>query len=76
MLGLEFTAADCVGYAHFTMIGLATTSIYGEDMLARHVPQAAAYMIRMEERPHVQAMMADRAAATAAFIALNMPYDG
>lgn len=76
ILGSEFSAADCVAYVHFTMIRLATVTIYGEDLLARLVPEAAAYMARMDERPHIRTMMADRAAATAAFIELNVPYDG
>lgn len=76
ILGLEFTAADCVAYVHFTMIRLATLSIYENDMLEHYVPEAAAYMARMNERPHIQTMMAQRTAATTAFIELNVPYDG
>ena len=76
VLGSEFTAADCVAYVHFTMIRLATTAIYGEDMLERHVPKAAAYMSRMDDRPHIRTMMAQRRAAMTAFIDLNVPYDG
>jgi hypothetical protein len=33
-------------------------------------------MERMASRPHVQTMLADREAALAAFIALNVKYDG
>ena len=72
----EFTAADCVAYVHFTMIRLATMSIYEEGMLERYVPEAVAYMTRMDERPHFRTMMAQRAAATTAFIELNVAYDG
>lgn len=75
-LGSEFTAADCAAYVHFTMIRLATLAIYGEDMLERYIPEAAAYMARMEKRPHIRTMMADRAVATTAFVDLNVPYDG
>lgn len=74
--GHEFTAADCAAYVHFTMIRLATSSIYGEDMLEGYVPEAAAYMTRMSERPHIRTMMAQRAEATTAFIELKVPYDG
>lgn len=76
VLGSEFTAADCVAYVHFTMIQLAAVAVYGEDMLGRHIPEAAAYMSRMDERPHIRTMMAQRAAATTAFVDLNVPYDG
>jgi len=76
ILGSDFTAADCVAYVHLLMIRLATSQIYGEDMLERHLAAAAPYMLRMEERPHVQTMMRDRAAATAAFRALDVKYEG
>jgi len=76
ILGPEFTAADCAAYVHFTMIRLATVAIYAEDALERHMPEAVAYMARMDDRPHIRTMMAQRALATAAFIDLNVPYDG
>jgi glutathione S-transferase len=76
VLGSEFTAVDCVAYVHFTMIRLATVAIYGEDMLERLIPETAAYMPHMEERPNTRIMMADRAAATATFVDLHLPYDG
>lgn len=74
--GAAFTAADCVAYVHFTMINLATEAIYGEKLLARLVPQAAAFMTLMDKRPHVRTMMADRIAATKAFADLDVAYDG
>lgn len=76
VVGPDFTVADCVAYVHFTMIKLATRRIYGEDLIVRHVPVAAAYMRLMEERPHVRTVMAGREAAMAAFVALNVPYYG
>lgn len=76
VLGAAFTAADCVAYVHFTMVKLATTRIYGEDLIDRHLPDAAAYMRLMDERPHVRTVMAGREEALAAFVALNVPYDG
>jgi len=36
------------------MIRLATSTIYGENMLARHVPGAESFMAMMDERPHVR----------------------
>jgi glutathione S-transferase len=71
-----FSAADCVASVHFTMIALATSKIYADDMVARHVPQAGAYMRLMETRPHVRRIAADRRRALAAFLALNVKYDG
>ncbi|MFA6114086.1 MAG: glutathione S-transferase [Sphingomonas sp.] len=76
IFGAAFTAADCVAYVHFTMIRLASSAIYGEDMIERHLPMAVDYMALMDERPHIRTMMADRAAAMTAFLAQNVPYDG
>ncbi len=76
ILGSPFTAADCAAYVHFLMITLATRKIYGQDMLEHHIPQAAAFMRLMEARPHVQTIALGREAALAAFIALNVKYDG
>lgn len=76
ILGSSFTAADCVAYVHFVMIRHATLTIYGEDMLERLLPQAAAYVTLMDARPHIRTMMADRSAAIAAFTALDVAYEG
>ena len=72
----QLTAADCAAYVHFTMIKLATDTIYGEDLLARHIPRSAEYMRFMDTRPHIQSMMAQRADAMTAFLALGVAYDG
>lgn len=74
--GAKFTAADCVAYVHFTMIKLATQTIYGEDLLERLVPRAEAFMTQMDNRPHVRTMMAERLSATQAFADLDVAYDG
>jgi glutathione S-transferase len=76
IFGPKFSAADCVAYVHFFMIRHATLTIYGEDMLEQFIPAVAAYMQLMESRPHVQTLIVDRAAAVAAFNALNVKYDG
>ncbi len=76
IFGAAFTAADCVAYVHFTMIKLATSRIYGEDLIDRLLPDAADYMRLMDDRPHVRTVMAEREAAMATFVALNVPYDG
>jgi glutathione S-transferase len=76
IFGPKFSAADCAAYAHFLMIRHTTLKIYGEDMLEQFMPEVAAYMQLMESRPHVQTLIVDRAAALAAFTALNVKYDG
>jgi glutathione S-transferase len=76
VLGAEFSAADCAAYVHFLMIRLATQKIYGHDMLLARLPQVAQYMQFIETRPHVQTIIAGRAAAMDAFVALNVKYDG
>ena len=76
VLGQTFTAADCVAYSHFFMIRQATQSVYGTDLLEQHLPAAAAFMELMDSRPHVQRVMADRVEAQAAFVALEVQYDG
>jgi glutathione S-transferase len=74
--GPSFTAADCVAYMHFVMIRHATLTIYGENMLERYLPRAAAYVTLMDTRPHIRTVMADRDTALLAFNALDVEYDG
>jgi glutathione S-transferase len=74
--GASFTAADCVAYVHFFMIKQTTEKIYGEDMLQPFFPRLPEYMRMMDARPHFQRTMRDREVALAAFIALNVEYDG
>ena len=76
VLGSAFSAADCVAFVHFTMIERATMSIYGENLLQAFVPEAAAFMQFMGERPHVRTMMADREVAMQEFLNQNVKYDG
>jgi glutathione S-transferase len=76
ILGASFSAADCVAYMHFFMIGQTTRKIYGADMLERFFPDIAEYIALMNSRPHVRRVMVDRESALAAFVALNVVYDG
>ena len=76
ILGPSFSAADCVAYMHFFMIGQTTLKIYGADMLERFLPNLAEYTALMNARPHVQRVMTDRESALAAFVSLNVKYDG
>ncbi len=66
--GDTYTAADCVAWLHFFMVTAASQKIYGSDMVAAHIPSAAAYMQLIESRPHAQKVAADRAAAMAVFL--------
>ena len=76
IFGPSFTAADCVAYVHFFMIRQTSMTVFGDDMLARFVPQSSVYMRMMDARPHSRSTMLDRDAALAAFVALNVRYDG
>jgi glutathione S-transferase len=76
IFGSTFTAADCVAYVHFVMIEQTTMKIYGENMLQQFLPDSPGYMHFMNSRPHIQTVMADRDAALAAFLKLNVKYDG
>ena len=59
-----------------TRTTLTTVKIYSEDMLEQFMPEVVAYMQLIESRTHVQTLIVDRAAAMAAFNALNVKYDG
>jgi glutathione S-transferase len=74
--GPTFTAADCVAYVHFLMIRLATERIYGENLLDRYLPELPAYLEHMDQRAHIQTMLRERELAMAAFVALNVRYEG
>lgn len=76
ILGNAFTAADCAAYVHFAMIRQVSVKIYGTDLLERFLPEAADYMTLMEARPHTRTVLSDRDAAMAAFLALDVMYDG
>lgn len=76
IFGPSFTAADCAAYMHFLNIRITTENIYGENILDRTFPRLAEYLQLMESRPHLQKVMAEREAALAAFLALDVQYDG
>ena len=54
--GDQFTLADCAAIVHLPLVANATKVIYGQDLLAEHVPAARDYLKRMAQRPHVQAV--------------------
>lgn len=76
ILGPSLTAADCAAYMHFLMIRRVSLTIYQEDLLTRFLPGVDTYMALMESRPHVRTILADRADAMKAFLALTVKYDG
>lgn len=58
--GDQLTLADCAAVCHLPVLASATKIIYGQDMLAEALPAARDYLKRMNARPHVQAVNADR----------------
>lgn len=58
--GDQLTLADCAAVCHLPVLASATKIIYGEDMLAAQLPAARDYLQRLNARPHVQAVNAER----------------
>jgi len=67
--GSMFTAADCVAWVHFFMVGIATEKVLGENLVVKHIPASVDYLKFLEIRPQVAKAAAERAAAIAAFMA-------
>ena len=63
--GDTFTQADCAAFASLPLVGMATKSIYGEDLLLAGGVEYKAYIKMIGERPSAQKVLADRKAATA-----------
>ena len=61
---------------HFLSIKITTLKIYGENMLDRFFPDLGEYLQLMESRPHTKVVMAEREAALAAFLKLDVNYEG
>lgn len=76
IFGPTLTAADCAAYMHFMYIKISTLKIYGENMLDRSFPGFVEYMKLMDTRPHVKRVMAEREAALAVFLKLDVKYEG
>ncbi|PAT41733.1 glutathione S-transferase [Vandammella animalimorsus] len=58
LVGDALSWADCAAIVHLPLISSATRAIYGQDALAEL--QAQDYLARMAQRPHVQALNAQR----------------
>lgn len=68
LAGAEFTAADILGFVHFTMVGKATQIIYGENLVETVLPQSKEYLASLLERPTVQKVAADWQSALQQFL--------
>ena len=76
IFGPAFTAADCAAHMHFMYIKITTLKIYGENLLDQSFPRLDEYTRLMDSRPHVKKVMAEREAALAAFLKLDVKYEG
>ena len=61
--GDTFTQADCAAWVSLPLVGMATKTIYGEDLLLAGGVDYKAYMKMIGERPSAQKVAADRKAA-------------
>jgi glutathione S-transferase len=66
--GDRFTLADCAAIMHLPLVSSACKLTLGRDPVAEHLPAARDYLKRMNERPHVQAVNADRKTNTEAML--------
>jgi glutathione S-transferase len=64
--GATFTQADCSAFVSLPLVGMATKTIYGEDLLLAAGVDYKPYMKLVGERPSAQKIGADRKAAMAA----------
>ncbi|WP_256993159.1 glutathione S-transferase [Methylococcus capsulatus] len=69
----DFGAADCAAWPHLTLIGLATSRVYGEDLVSAQVPALAEYLAVVAARPAAQKVAADRAEALETFFGTSKP---
>lgn len=76
IFGPVFSAADCAAYMHFLNIKITTLKIYGENMLDQFFPDLGEYLQLMDSRPYMKKVMAEREAALAAFLKLDVNYEG
>lgn len=64
--GDSFSMADCSAFANLPLVGMATSKIYGEDLLLAGGVDYKPYIRMIGERPSAQKVVADRKAAQAA----------
>ena len=61
--GDTFSLADCSAFVSLPLVGMATKSVLGEDLLAAHGVDWKGYVKRVGERPSAARVTADRKAA-------------
>ena len=64
--GDTFTMADCCAFANLPLVGMATSKIYGEDLLLAGGVDYKPYLKMIGDRPSAQKVVADRKAAQTA----------
>lgn len=64
--GAHFTLADCCAYVSLPLVGVATKTVLGQDLLLEAGVDWKAYVKALSDRPSVQRVEADRKAAIAA----------
>jgi len=64
--GDHFTLADCSAWVSLPLVGMATKTVFGEDLLAAQGVDWKSYVKRVGERPSAQRVAADRKADTLA----------
>ena len=62
--GDHFTLADCSAWVSLPLVGMATKTVYGEDLLAAQGVDWKSYVKLVGERPSAQRVAADRKADT------------
>jgi glutathione S-transferase len=60
--GDQFTLADCSAWVSLPLVGMATKTVYGEDLLIAQGVDWKGYVKLVGERPSVQRVAADRKA--------------
>ncbi len=63
--GATFTQADCAAFASLPLVGMATKSVFGEDLLLAAGVDYKPYIKLIAERPAAQKVVSDRKAALA-----------
>jgi glutathione S-transferase len=62
--GDMFSQADCAAFVSLPLVGMATKSVYGEDLLMTAEVDYKPYIKMISERPSAQKVAADRKAAS------------
>ena len=65
--GKDFTIVDCAAFAHFGLISMMSSAVYGRDVMET-LPGAVQFMETMMTRESVQKVVADQTVAFEAFM--------